>query len=147
MLVAKPLRPSEQAWVAGRLGAGPGQELFWAQPIADQRHAHDVARFVSTHAPDRLDLPVAALLHDVGKRHARLGAVGRTIATLLRLWPTHEGSRFGLYNDHGPVGARELEHAGFEGVVVGFAAAHHMERPAGMDPRDWALLVEGDHER
>ncbi len=115
--------------------------------MTDRRHAHDVARFVAHRRPERPDLQVAALLHDVGKRHARLGPVGRSFATLLGSMSKREDSRFALYTHHGPIGAEELRQAGYEGIIVDFAAAHHRGRPGESDPTDWRLLTEADHER
>lgn len=147
MVFAQPLRAEEQAWLAGVLDEEPGLRLFWSQPTPDLRHSHDVARWVADREPARRDLQVAALLHDVGKRHAQLGALGRTLATLLRGARIPEESRPALYTRHGPIGANELRRAGYTGIVVEFAAHHHGERSPDVDDADWDLLLEADHRR
>lgn len=116
---------------------------FWSQPIADQRHAHDCARFVADHT-DEPDVVRAALLHDVGKRHARLGPVGRSMATVLAALGVHGPERFRRYTRHGPEAARELAAAGAEALVVEFAEAHHGERPGSIPAGTWDLLKQAD---
>lgn len=141
---AAPLGPVEQA-EAARLLRPAERALFWAQSAADQRHALQCARAVAARRPDRSDLIRAALLHDVGKRHAGLGAVGRAAATVLGALGLRGRGRRLAYLEHGPRGAAELEDAGAEPVVVAFALHHHGTAPAGVQPGDWAELRRADH--
>jgi putative nucleotidyltransferase with HDIG domain len=143
VLTARPLTAEEQVWVGGLLG--DEAHLFWSQPAADQRHAADAARWVADRRPDRRDLARAALLHDIGKRHARLGPFGRTFATVASLLALRRPVRFVAYRDHGPIGAEELRRGGVEDVVVAFARHHHGNRPGDVPTADWELLAEADH--
>jgi putative nucleotidyltransferase with HDIG domain len=140
------LDPVERRTVEGWLR--PGEDaLFFSQSVADQRHGHTAALRIEQRAPDRLDLIRAALLHDVGKRHARLGPVGRVAASLaVRLHFPVRG-RFLAYRDHGRLGAAELRDLGAEPTVVEFAEAHHEARPDAFDPTDWEALEEADAAR
>lgn len=128
-------------YVAGELA-----ELFWDQPVADQAHAVRVAHRVLDSGLDRSELVRAALLHDVGKRHSRLGTVGRSIATLLALIRLPRPPRARLYLEHAESGGAELEDLGAEAIVVEFARFHHSERPEHVDEQSWAVLVNADRE-
>ncbi len=141
---ARPLRPREQAEAAALL-RDPERHLFWGQPAADQRHGLDAARYIAARAPGRPDLVRAALLHDAGKRHARLGAIGRSVAAALDIARLPVTPRMRAYLDHGPVGAAELEEVGAEEVVVAYTRHHHGERPAAVAAADWKLLDAADH--
>ena len=140
---SQPLTPSEQHRVAEllRLAEAP---LFWSQPVADQRHGLASAEHVAQRLPDRRDLHRAALLHDVGKRHARLGVIGRTVASLIEILRLPARGRVHRYLHHGPIGADELAAAGAEEVVVAFARAHHGTRPASIPDPDWSALQAAD---
>ena len=118
--------------------------MYWDQGRADQRHGLAAARMVRTSRPDRTDLIRAALLHDVGKRSARLGPVGRTLATILDRLGIAGTVRFDLYLDHGGIAARELARAGAEPLVVAFTRHHHRERPEEISHEDWDLLQAAD---
>ncbi len=141
---ARPLSPGEQAEAAALLRAEESR-LFWGQPAADQRHGLDAARHVLRAAPGRGDLARAALLHDIGKRHARLGPVGRSVATGLGLVRLPVPARMRTYLDHGEVGARELEAAGAGRLIVAYTRAHHGRRPEEVPLADWKLLSAADH--
>jgi predicted HD phosphohydrolase len=139
---ARGLDADEQRWVATLLR--PAEvDGFWAQPIADQRHGHDCARWVAERT-DRPDLVRAALLHDIGKRHARLGPIGRSVATIAAALGFDGPERFRRYTRHGPEAARELAEAGAEPLVVTFAAHHHGERPDTIAAEAWDLLQRAD---
>lgn len=142
-LTARGLDAAEQRWVADRLRDAEVAP-FWSQPVADQRHAHDCARHVAARMTHRPDLVRAALLHDIGKRHARLGAIGRSVATVAAALGIRGPASFDRYTRHGPVGAEELAAAGAERLVVDFTAAHHGPRPATIPADDWALLQQAD---
>lgn len=144
-LTARDIRSEEVPLLTGVLR--PGEEaLYWAQGRADRRHALTSLQEVVAVAPERIDLQRAALLHDVGKRHARLGPLGRSMAsTLMKLGLPLRG-RFALYRDHGSIGADELAELGAEPLVVQFARHHHGERPPGIAPADWQLLQRADGE-
>jgi hypothetical protein len=144
VLRAGPLRPGEQAAVA-RLLRPAEQGLFWGQRPADQRHGLECAVAVLVRRPDRPDLARAALLHDIGKRQTDLGALGRTLATTLGFAHLRVRGRFAVYLAHGPAGAADLEAAGAETLVVGFARHHHAGRPADVAADDWAELRRADH--
>lgn len=138
--------PQAQAQVAAELGA-QASTLFFAQPAMDQAHAFRVARRVAGAAANRADLVRAALLHDVGKTAARLGIVGRSIASLLAMLHLPAPERMRRYLDHGPAGATLLVAVGESGIVVAFARQHHeSQAPPGVDPADWATLRIADHE-
>jgi putative nucleotidyltransferase with HDIG domain len=145
-LTSSPLDQAESAQAEGWLGAGEAP-AFFDQPVPDQRHGLEAARYIAGRAPDRPDLIRAALLHDIGKRHSRLGALTRS---LVSAWVKLGGKAWGRgasYLDHGSIGAAELEAAGAESLVVEFARHHHRSRPAMIDEGDWQLLRESDRAR
>ena len=142
--LARPLRPAEQSEVAALLRTGAERSMYWDQPRADQRHGLAAARLVRSSLPRRTDLARAALLHDVGKRRARLGPMGRSLATILGRLGIEGPSRFSDYLDHGRIAARELGRAGAEPLVVAFALHHHGDRPEEISREDWDLLQAAD---
>jgi len=144
---ARRLRPAEQAEAAAWLRGRDEHLMFWGQPAADQRHGLGAARYVATRSGGRDDLMRAALLHDVGKRVARLGLVGRSLASLARMGGRSGRGRVELYLQHGRLGADELEAAGAEPLVVYFARHHHGERPEQITEGDWELLRQADRVR
>lgn len=83
-------------------------------------------------------------MHDVAKRHARLGVVGRVIASVCIKLRIPVRGRFEAYRQHGPIGADELERAGSPPIVVRYARSHHGSRPPDVDVQTWALLVAAD---
>ena len=64
-----------------RLSA-PLAAWFFRQHPADQRHAWIVAARVTASRPEDHAAVVAALMHDVGKIDAGLGALTRSLATV-----------------------------------------------------------------
>jgi len=137
--------PADQLWVGPVLSHDLAR-LFWAQPAADQAHGVSAARRAAEAAPGRDDLVRAALLHDVGKRHARLGVIGRSLASTMAILRVPTRGRYAAYLDHGERGAADLEAAGADPLTVAFARHHHGTRPDDIDPVDWALLVRADEE-
>jgi hypothetical protein len=121
--------------------------LFFSQPHFDQRHGLESALFVAKQAPGRTDLIRAAMLHDVGKRHARLGPVGRSLASAWSKLGRRPGGRWGNYLDHGRIGAEDLLTAEAEPLVVAFARTHHGDRPDDISLGDWDLLQRADRVR
>ncbi len=122
----------------------PEQSLFFAQSNVDQRHGYTAALTV---VADGVDDPVVirtALLHDIGKRHAHLGVIGRVIASLLILLRIPLRGRWAAYRDHGEIAAGELEAIGSDPLIVDFARQHHGERPSTIDPDTWRLLQKAD---
>ena len=142
---ARRLRPREESEVAG-LVDGALADLFWSQPVMDQRHALTAARYALAAAPGRRDLARASLLHDCGKRQSGLGVMGRTLATGTALLRLPRPKRWARYLDHARIGAEELAAAGAEPMVVVFALHQDGKRPAEMDPEDWAILKAADGE-
>ena len=145
VLGAEPLQPGEQAWVASLLHPAEWA-LFWGQGAADQRHGFACARAVGAARPERDDLARAALLHDVGKRHAGLGAFRRSLATTLSLLRLPVRGRLAAYLAHAATGADDLVAAGAEPVVVDFARHHHGPRPEGLPAADWDVLCRADRD-
>lgn len=143
---AAPLDDDEARWVSDRLGPGE-RAIYFAQHDADRRHGLVSARRVAALRPDRPDLVRAALLHDVGKRHARLGVIGRVLASLAMLFRIPLRGRFAVYRDHGVLGGAELRELGSEEVVWRFATCHHGERDPAIDPDAWGLLEAADGPR
>lgn len=144
VLGAARLTPAEQAEVS-RLLRPPERSLFWGQSPPDQRHGLECARLVLARCPDRFDLARAALLHDVGKRRAGLGVAGRTLAATLAAARLPVKGRLAAYLAHGAAGAVDLEAAGAEALVVGFARHHHASRPDDIPAADWDELCRADH--
>ena len=140
-----PLDADERVWVNDCL-TGPEWDAFVNQPDIDQRHGHDAGRVAASRGADP-SVVRAALLHDIGKRHAALGLVGRMLASVairLRL-PLWKKAR--IYRDHGAFGSEELRDWGAEALVVDFALNHHGPRPPGFSPSAWKTLVETDKPR
>jgi len=137
-VAGKPLRPSQQAEVCRALTAGEAGLFFRQQPI-DQRHAFEVARRVRAALPGNEDAVAAALLHDVGKTHSRLGPVARSLATVVDMVHLPMPARWRVYRDHGSLGAEDLAEAGARPLAVAFAAG----TPEG-DPEVWETLAAAD---
>jgi hypothetical protein len=130
--------PSDDAWAATFLTASE-QTLYEAMPPVDRRHAIDGARAVARSVPEPAlhDAVEAALVHDVGKRHASLGVFGRSVATAIG-WVVRSDTgraslgaspglrgRVGCYLRHDVVGAEEVAAAGGSNLAVGWTADHH----------------------
>lgn len=145
VVTAPALDQAERATVRGWLNGPDEETAFFAQKPADQRHGYASARYVASEAPERIDLVRAALLHDVGKRHANLGPISRIFASLFIRLGIPLPPRWRLYRDHGALSAAEL--AGAEEVVVEFARHHHGERPPTIPPDEWDMLVKADSAR
>ena len=143
-VTARPLGPREQAEVVGLLTPEEA-ELFWSQHPADQRHAIEVAHRTLRSRPGSRTLARAGLLHDIGKSGVDLGAVGRSLATVLDAAGIQLKGRFARYRRHGELGAVVLESAGVEPLIVAFARAHPGPAPEGFDPADWAVLLDADN--
>ncbi|MBT8198702.1 MAG: hypothetical protein KJP12_05435 [Acidimicrobiia bacterium] len=142
-LRARPLRPGEQLWVTNAVDE-PLRSLFFDQSPQDQRHALSVAR-----EAQRLgggdEVIVAALVHDVGKRHADLGAVGRSLATILQIMRLPMRGRYLRYRSHGSLGADDLRTASAPGLAISFAELHPQPAPDDVDSGDWEILLAADH--
>lgn len=126
-------------WLTPEAGA-----VFFAQGDADQRHGYHAALSVVAAGVADRDVIAAALLHDVGKRHVRLGIVGRSLASVLILLRLPLGERLAAYRNHGMVGARELAGVGAPALAIDFAMHHHGSRPPTIKPETWELLVQAD---
>jgi putative nucleotidyltransferase with HDIG domain len=139
----RPLTPREQD--EARLHLSPAEALlFFAMQPQDQRHCHEMARRVTLTLPGDVVAIRAALLHDVGKAHRRIGVVGRSLATIVGHLggPMTEAMR--NYWDHGRVGAEDLLSAGSDPFVVEFARHHPGGPPPWVtDPR-WPTLIAAD---
>jgi HD-like signal output (HDOD) protein len=142
-MTASGLTPQEQQQVHDRLDP-VAAELFWAQSAADQRHAFNVAVGVDIALPGDDEAFAAALLHDVGKRHTALGALRRSIATVLDGAGLPMTAPMHRYRLHGPIGAAELSAAGFDGLIVAFAAHHPDPAPSGVEEERWRVLLAAD---
>ena len=142
-LRARPLGPAAQTLADSLLSAGE-RPLFWEQSAADQRHAVDAARSVMAVVPGRVNLARAALPHDVGKRHAGVGILARSGASIAAMLHLPTSGRWADYLDHGSLGAHDLEAAGAEPLVVAFARRHHIGRPDTIGADDWRVLQSAD---
>lgn len=142
VLSARPLREAEAQEVRSWLT--PAQSwLFFSQSGADQRHGYQAALIARSAGLDVVGVK-AAVLHDVGKRHARLGVFGRTFASLAIKARLPLSRRWRLYRDHGGIGSWELEALRSEPLVVEFARHHHGRRPPGIPAETWDILQHAD---
>lgn len=142
VLIARPLDPAERAVVESWLPAELS-EIFFAQPRYDQRHGYEAG--LSVVAADATpQVVVAAVMHDTGKRHARLGIVGRVVASVLIKLGIPLTARMKLYRDHGITAAAEMAALGGPGIAVDYALHHHGDRPPSIPADTWELLVDAD---
>lgn len=136
---AQPLTPNEQVVVHDALQPEL-RRLFFAQCVPDQRHALQVTERAGGDA-ERAE---AALLHDVGKTVANLGAFGRSFATMSTIVGLPVRGRWLAYLHHGEIGADMLRRAGACQLTVDFALSHPGPVPNGVDPADWRALADAD---
>jgi hypothetical protein len=141
-LGARDLDDDELAML-GELLSEPELELFMGQAPLDRRHGYRAARFASD-AGAADEVVRAAALHDVAKRHARLGVFGRVAASVCIKLGLPVRGRFETYRDHGPIGAAELAAVGAPQIAVTYARFHHEVPPPGVDVDIWALLDAAD---
>jgi hypothetical protein len=154
-----------EAWVAEQLR--PGERALWELlPGPDRRHGLAVARRtlqllsaadrrVPLDPEDRRALVAAALLHDVGKVLADLGALGRAGVTawavlvgreeLIRERPAAGRgwrARADRYLRHDQLGAGLLAAAGSAPWTVAWAREHHLPPDRWTLPRDLAQALK-----
>ncbi len=143
VLFARPLTAVEQEAVRAWLGPDMSR-LFFAQASHDQRHGYAAALAVIAGGHSDPEVVTAALLHDVGKRHARLGVLGRSLASILIRFGLPLTGRMKAYRDHGLHAARELAEVGAPSLAVDFALHHHGPRPPSIDANTWNALKQAD---
>ncbi len=147
-------RFAESLWPAGPDVAGESwarrwlsaeeQEIWVRMSGPDRRHAVAVAHRAAGALGDAdgAGVPraaiVAALLHDSGKVESGFGTFARVAATVVAVGYAREKvaswadgtkglrKRFGLYVTHDQIGARMLEEAGSDPLVVAWAGEHHL---------------------
>ncbi|MEY3360794.1 MAG: hypothetical protein RL531_513 [Actinomycetota bacterium] len=152
-------RDADTEWAESRL-TDPERVVFAAMANHDRRHAIGVARrtveALGPAGPE--DVAAAALLHDVGKIHARLGPVGRAIATVriacrgrdrvrAEVTRSERARRRAIYADHAAIGAADLRARGARARVAGWAEVHHDPSrwpESGFDPIATAALHAAD---
>jgi putative nucleotidyltransferase with HDIG domain len=142
-LRARPLDEAEIQDVRALLSDEEAR-LYFDQSPRDQAHGYAAAMVVRAACVDREETLKAALLHDVGKTQARLGLLGRILASLMIKLRVPLSRRMAAYRDHGPMGAAELSEAGSATLVVEFARNHHGARPEAVGEEDWDLLQKAD---
>ncbi len=143
VLTARPLDEAETVIVENWLTPALS-EVFFAQSPADQRHGYEAGMAVAGSERSDPEVITAALMHDIGKRHARLGIIGRSVASILIIVRLPLTERMRVYRDHGVVGAGELGSLNAPSLAIDFALHHHRERPATIDERTWDVLVASD---
>jgi hypothetical protein len=119
-------------------------EVFFEQMTADQRHGYHAALSVISDGRSDSDVIAAALMHDIGKRHARLGVIGRSVTSIMILLGLPLTRRMLLYKDHGKNGARELARLGAPPLAIEFALHHQDERPRTIESQIWEILLSAD---
>jgi hypothetical protein len=159
-LSRRPPAVADEEWAA--VVATPEEYALLARlSNQDRRHLIASARQVQAAlGPDADPVWVrAALLHDVGKYHADLGVVGRSVATVaavglgrdrVRGWADRSGfrGRIGRYERHGEIGADELRTAGSPEAVAEWSALHHHRAEfarSGIPAAELAVLDAADH--
>jgi len=142
-LRARPLNEQHVSELGSWLTVGQ-LELFLDQTPRDQAHGYAAGSIVVANGVSDIEAVRAALLHDVGKRHAGLGVFGRSFASLLikSRMPLTRAMR--TYRDHGDVGSTELAAVGSSPLVVDFARNHHGTRPETIDEGTWNVLQGAD---
>lgn len=118
-------------------------DLFMSQPPLDRRHGLEAAEFALAAGASET-VARAAALHDVAKRHARLGVPGRVAASVCIKLRLPLPGRFRTYRDHGPIGAAELAAVDAPDIAVSYARFHHETRPSDIDLETWTLLDAAD---
>ncbi|MDE0067968.1 MAG: HD domain-containing protein [Acidimicrobiaceae bacterium] len=146
-------RESDRVWVESVLS--PREYALWAcQYPPDRRHSALIARQVERRlaghpefGEDTRWVLASALLHDVGKIEAGLGAWSRVFATVVgrvwgservRQWAHDDGfrGRVSSYLRHPEIGAELLRDAQSDPRTVAWAAEHHQR------PDKWTVPVE-----
>ncbi len=143
VLTSKPLSISERATVVSWL-APEMAEVFFEQMDADQRHGYHAALSVISDGHDHGEVITAALMHDVGKRHAHLGVISRSVASVMIVLGLPLTERMVLYRDHGRIGARELVELQAPSLAIEYALHHQGERPQTIESNLWKTLVAAD---
>ena len=141
---AEEMLEEERREVEAWLDRAGESAIYWTQSVADQRHGLETARKIAADQPARRDLIRAGLLHDVGKQHANLGVIGRSLASFLAKLRVPLRGSWQRYLDHGPRGADDLARVGSEPLVVDFTRHHHHDRPTTITEADWELLQDAD---
>jgi hypothetical protein len=153
---ARRLTPADRAWVETLLTTE--EFAVWATlGRADRAESLAVARRAAAALGAGAD-PVhvaAALLHDVGKADADLGALGRAAATIAAGVVGHDrarrySNRLGRYVAHDDRGAARLAAAGARPEAVAWARAHHRRhlwRETGIPAEVCEVLAHADGER
>lgn len=140
---ALPLTAEELDESRIRLGTDDLADLFFAQPVADQRHGYDAGSWLAGRGGSPWMIQ-AGMLHDIGKRHARMGRWGRATTTALSWFRVVPRGRMALYTAHGSIGAEELAAMGVDTRIVAYAAHHHDSRPVELTDAEWSQLDEAD---